>query len=77
MNLKDRLLKQVLLKDVLQEVKGTVKVYVESDANDYDVYNHNDKRFYNEVKEITEEIKDLTVVEISSDETEIFVVKGE
>ena len=77
MNLKDHLLKQVLLKDVLQEVKSAVKVYVESDANDYDVYNHNDKRFYNEVKEITEEIKDLIVVEISSDETEIFVVKGE
>lgn len=77
MKLKDRLLKQVLLKDVLQEVKGNVKVYVESDANDYDVYNHNDKRFYNEVSTITDDLKELTVVEISEDDTEIFVVKGE
>ena len=77
MKLKDRLLKQVLLKDVLQEVKGNVKVYVESDANDYDVYNHNNKRFYNEVSTITDDLKELTVVEISEDDTEIFVVKGE
>lgn len=77
MKLKDRLLKQVSLKDVLQEVKGNVKVYVESDANDYDVYNHNDKRFYNEVSTITDDLKELTVVEISEDDTEIFVVKGE
>ena len=77
MKLKDRLLKQVLLKDVLQEVKGNVKVYVESDANDYDVYNHNDKWFYNEVSTITDDLKELTVVEISEDDTEIFVVKGE
>lgn len=75
MNLKDRLIKTVLLKDVLQEVKGPVKVYVESEAKDYDVYNYNVKGFYKEVSTITDDLKELKVVDINADDTKIYVAK--
>lgn len=69
------------LKDILNVVKGDIIFYVESDATDYSCYKFSDKRYYKET-ELTEEIKDSTVVEISPDECdcntlEIYLVKGE
>lgn len=69
------------LKDLLKVAAGNIIFYVESDANDYNCYKFSDKRYYKET-ELTEEIKDLTVVEVSPDECdcntlEIYLLKGE